>query len=119
KGTIEAIANKFHTVKINSMKSPFNLNKKLKELDKQTAIFSTQAMLVQFNNDFSKINKFEQAAVKYLLNKMGGKTPMDSRVVKWLLNTDNTNTDMLSGMGNREKSVTTEILLAIVEHNKN
>ena len=120
KGTIGTIADKFTSpIKVDSMKTPFNLNKKLKPLDKQTAIFSTQAMLIQFNNDFSKIDKFEQVAVKYLQGKLGGKDVMNSKAVQWLLNTDNTLDDMLSGMGNREKSVTTEILIAVREHNKN
>jgi len=115
---IEDIAYKFSApIKIESMKTPFNLNKKLKSVDKQSSIFSTQAMQVQFNNNPQAIEKFERIAVKYLTQKMGG-VGMQSTVAKWLMNTDNSYKDLLKDMNDRDKSITTEILSAVQEYNK-
>jgi len=117
---ISTIANKFSKpIDVVNHRTLFNISKKLKSLSEQEAIFSTQAMLIQFNNitDKANIEQFDKLAVDYLNNKMGGKYDQ-SRVFTTLMSFNNVLDELTKDLNDREKSATTDILNAIIEYNK-
>lgn len=116
---IDSIKDKFSKpVQIYSLKTPFNLNKKLPALSKQEAVLGIQVALLQFNNASAELrNKFQEKAIRYLNEKMGG----DYELSKTFLTLKDFNAvveSLSKDLNDREKSITTEILEAVKEYNK-
>ena len=116
-GNMDSIKGKVNTITIDNLTTPFNINKTLNDVHEQEAILSTQAAIIQFNANID-IETFEDAASKYLFEKMKKRGKETQGVVDQLLDYNNNIEELTKDMNEREKSSTTEILEAIKKHNK-
>jgi hypothetical protein len=105
----------FESVKLDNYRVLFNLNKTLKHPSEQSAIFSTQAANIQFNNaSQSDIDSYDDAVVNYLKSNL-----RNSRTMEKLLSYNSTIREFVKDLEDREKTSTSELLKAVEAWNNN